>query len=90
MRSLAAPILLSCAIACATSSPAFPARDRGPGDGHCPDRPPPELRGVRMAGPEDGCPEEWVGCLDLEAALALERYLREARAWMGEASARCQ
>lgn len=44
---------------------------------------------IYLAGPEDGCPEEWVGCLDLEAALALERYLREARAWMGEASARC-
>ena len=86
MRSLAAPILLSCAIACATSSPAL---DRGPGDGHCPDRPPPELRGVRLAGPEDGCPEEWVGCLSLADALELERYLREAMAWMAEAAARC-
>lgn len=86
MRSLAAPILLSCAIACATSSP---VRDEGPDDGHCPEPPPPSLPVVRIAGPEDGCPEEWVGCLDLEAALALERYLREARAWMGEASARC-
>ena len=85
MRSLAAPILLSCAIACATSSP---ARDRGL-DGHCPELPPPVMPAIYLAGPEDGCPEEWVGCLDLEAALALERYLREARAWMGEASARC-
>ena len=83
MRSLAAPILLTCATACAVSSLATRH------DGHCPDRPPPELRGVRLAGPEDGCPEEWVGCLSLADALELERYLREAQAWMREASARC-
>lgn len=44
---------------------------------------------VHIAGPEDGCPEEWVGCLSLADALELERYLREAMAWMAEAAARC-
>ena len=87
MRSLAPLILLSCAIACATSSP---ARDRGLGDGHCPEHPPPIMPAIYLAGPEDGCPEEWVGCLRLADALELERYLREAQAWMREASARCQ
>ena len=86
MRSLAPLILLSCAIACATSSP---ARDRGPGDGHCPEHLPPVMPAIYVSGPEDGCPEEWVGCLDLEAALALERYLRASQSWMREASARC-
>ena len=45
---------------------------------------------IYLAGPEDGCPEEWVGCLRLADALKLERYIREAQAWMREASARCQ
>ena len=83
MRSLVVLTLLTCATACAVSSLATRH------DGHCPDRPPPELRGVRLSGPEDGCPEEWVGCLSLADALELERYLREARAWMAEAAARC-
>lgn len=87
MRSKTLAILMLCAAACATSSP---ARDRGPGDGHCPELPPPVMPAIYLSGPEDGCPEEWVGCLDLEGALALERYLRASHAWMREASARCQ
>lgn len=78
-------ILMLCVAACATSS----AAPSSPSDGHCPEPQPPSLPVVRIAGPEDGCPEEWVGCLDLEGALALERYLRASQAWMREASARC-
>lgn len=50
---------------------------------------PPPLPTLRIPGPEDGCLEPWVTCLDLEAALSLEGYLLASRAWMREAWARC-
>lgn len=58
----------------------------------CLDRAPPlsPSREIALAGGEgSGCPPEWEACLDLEAALRLERYVRDLRRWSLHAWLQC-
>lgn len=65
--------------------PVAPA-PRAPG---CLAEPAPQEEPVAIAGPENGCPEQFVACLDLAAARALERNVTRARRWAREVEARC-
>lgn len=42
-----------------------------------------------LDGPERGCPDRYVGCLDVDNALKLESNERAARRWEQEAWTRC-
>lgn len=74
-------ILLLSVLACACSWRAVP-----PTPDPCRMPEPPGLPRVEL----HDCGEEWVGCLDLEGGLELERYLLESRRWMREAWERCR
>lgn len=50
---------------------------------------PPVAKPVALAGPAEGCPDQWVGCLDGPAAISLEANLAAARRWATEAWLRC-
>lgn len=51
--------------------------------------PPPVPAPLSLSGPDAGCPPQWVGCLGVEAGLALEGRLRASSRWEREAWARC-
>jgi len=51
--------------------------------------PPPKPEPVTVAGPDEGCPSSFVGCLDVDGGLALERRLRASQRWEAEAWALC-
>lgn len=55
----------------------------------CLKEPPPTPLPVSLIGPEAGCPAAFVGCLDLDGGLAMERNLRASRRWQAEAWTRC-
>lgn len=59
-----------------------------PATGQCLSEAPPELEPVNLDGPP-GCPDRYVGCLSLDAGLALERNLRTSLHWEREAWVRC-
>lgn len=44
---------------------------------------------MSIAGPIEGCPEKFVGCLTVDDALRLEGNERAARSWAQEAWLRC-
>lgn len=67
--------------------PDWPAPAPQPG---CLTRHPPSLPVVELLGPDAGCPEHFIGCVDIDNALMLElreheltRYAREAWALCG-------
>lgn len=46
-------------------------------------------KGVRFAGPEEGCPSPWAICLEADDAAKLVSHLTNRRNWIEEAIAAC-
>ena len=65
--------------------PAVPTPPSAP----CLVEPPPVALPVVLSGPDAGCPPSFVGCLDVDAALALEARLRASSRWERETWGRC-
>jgi hypothetical protein len=80
-----AVVVVACLGAGCCHAPAPKVVEPGP----CAVEAPPAPRPVKMAGPESGCPSQFVGCLDVPNALALEADTRAARRWQAEVWARC-
>jgi hypothetical protein len=68
-----------------------PAREQAlpPPSAACVLAPPPTSEPLFLAGPDEGCPPNFAGCLDVDAGLALERNLNHDRRWIDEAWLRC-
>ena len=57
--------------------------------GQCLTEAPPSREPVTLDGPERGCPDKFVGCIDVDNALRLESNERGSRRWQQEAWTRC-
>lgn len=51
--------------------------------------PPPAWEAVKVAGPEEGCPEAFEACLPLKEAARLDAQVRALRRWAREAWEGC-
>ena len=58
--------------------------------GSCLSTPPPVLVAtIHLAGPEQGCPPEWAGCVSAEDGARLETHLRELSRYARDAWTLC-
>lgn len=57
----------------------------------CVQFPPPKplLDPADVAGPEEGCPEEWEFCMTMEASGRLARYMADLQRWADQAWMGC-
>ena len=55
----------------------------------CLQSPPPVPPEIAIAGPEEGCPPEWEGCLNSQVAGKLGEYLSALQKWARDAYISC-
>ena len=55
----------------------------------CIDQPAPTPDSIKLAGPDEGCPEEFELCASPDAAGSIDRYLRATEKWMRQTVIAC-
>jgi hypothetical protein len=56
----------------------------------CLDEPAPQSEPIELAGPDEGCPDQFTFCASDDAAKKIERFISRSKRWMKQAELSCR